>query len=153
MPRRANCAESGGEATGHHGPHGIDGAPGRSQGRVPRTGRDGGVRVDPDDLARGFSSIHGPSDSLDMGQRVHAGEEFRIQRNSLDGLDEALKIRQRSGHLLDDGSESTLVLRMAPAGIVSTARFVVEQSDRCQILHPGSGGSTVLPRTSGWLGG
>jgi hypothetical protein len=70
---------------------------------------------------------------------VHAGKELLVQRNSLDGFHEAVKIRQRSGHLLDDGSESTLVLRMTPAGIVSTTRFVVEQSDLCQVFHPGSG--------------
>jgi hypothetical protein len=43
-----------------------------------------------------------------------------------------MQIRQRSSHLLDDRPESALMLGVTPTGIVATACFVMEQSDRRQ---------------------
>ena len=147
MTGRTNRAEGSWKAFGRHGPNGIDGATRCRQSRVPRSGRDDSIRIDPDDLTGALRSIDGSSDRIDLGRRVHEGKEVLRQRGPLDGLDESMQIRERSGHPLNDGPESTLVLRVTPSSIVATACFVMEQSDRRQFFIPVQGGSTAGPGT------
>lgn len=89
-----NRAEGSWKAPGRHGPNGIDGATGCRQGRIPGTGRDDGIRVDPDDLPRDCGSIHRLPDSGDLGPRVDERQEVFVQRDALDRLDEFVKLGQ-----------------------------------------------------------
>ena len=61
--------------------------------------------------------------------RVHASERVHRQRVAFDRFHDAMQIWQRPRHPLDDGPQSTLMLRMPPPGIVATAGFVMVQAD------------------------
>ncbi len=69
---------------------------------------------------------------------MNVEKQVPFERCSFHGLDNFVEIRKRPGHPLYDGPKTALVLRVSPAGVMTAARFVVEESDRRQGPHPDS---------------